>query len=123
MNYYGDLSAWYSVKPKEYDMLKNFSPIEQVAGQVYYTNLAIAEGLETISDTQSLSIEYESFCKQPEIAYAKIREKFYEQGVVLEETYTGVESFKSTNQVNLPKNDQEEIIRAFEKFSGERFSF
>ncbi|MBK8443064.1 MAG: sulfotransferase [Sphingobacteriales bacterium] len=64
-HYFGNYNEWFSFKPEEYDDLKKLSPIEQVIGQVYYTNNAIKEGLKQISNKNYIHIQHEDFCANP----------------------------------------------------------
>lgn len=73
--YYGDRSSWYSFKPEEYTALKDKSPIEQVAGQVVYTNNAIERELKLIPEKNVLKVTYENFCSSPEKTIIELCDK------------------------------------------------
>ena len=118
VKYFGDRKAWYSFKPKEYDMLKDLDPFKQVAGQVYFTNRAIEEGLKQVDAARGLRVSYEEFCTAPERVFNQITEKFSQQGYRVNWSYTGPEQFQSTNQVRLPRGDCKRIIDAYKGFSG-----
>jgi K+-transporting ATPase A subunit len=49
-SFFGSLDNWYSFKPPEYYALKGKKPIEQVAGQVLFTNKAIEQQFQRIPD-------------------------------------------------------------------------
>jgi len=118
IKHFGDVSTWYSFKPKEYDTLKVLDPVEQVSGQVYFTNRAIEEGLDQIDATRGLHVSYEQFCTAPERVFNQIKEKFSQQGYRVNWIYTGPEQFQSTNQFRLPREDCKRIIDAYKSFSG-----
>lgn len=63
--YFGNTRQWYSFKPPEFHQLARHTPHHQVAGQVYYTNKAIREGLLHIPKNKQLTISYESMCRDP----------------------------------------------------------
>jgi len=105
VKYSGDRRAWWSVKPKEYDILKDLDPFKQVAGQVYFTNRAIEEGFGKIDAARGLQVSYEEFCTAPEQVFNQITEKLSQQGYRVNWNYTGPEQFQSTNQVRLPRGD------------------
>lgn len=63
--FFGNVDAWYSFKPEEYYELKKLSPVEQVVGQVFYTNRAIDEGLRGLSGKRIIEVKYEEFCENP----------------------------------------------------------
>jgi len=62
---YQDLKHWYSTKPAEYNQLKIKDPIEQIIGQVFYTNKKIESDLAEIPNTNKTILDYEDFCKNP----------------------------------------------------------
>lgn len=116
--YFGDRRPWHSFKPREYHELKELDPIEQVVGQIYFTNRAIEEGLSQIHAARGLQINYEQFCMAPEQAFDKIIEKLAQQGYEVDWSYTGPEKFQSANWVRLPEDDCERIVNAYKHFSG-----
>lgn len=60
--YFDDVERWYSFKPVEYPILKEKTPLEQVVGQVKYTNDAIDRGIRSLSDDRVITVQYEEFC-------------------------------------------------------------
>lgn len=63
--FYNDAEKWYSFKPVEYDEIKRKSPQHQVVDQVYFTNRAIREGLDSLPVGRHIKITYEEFCSNP----------------------------------------------------------
>lgn len=122
VRFFGNRESWYSIKPREYKRLRDLTPIEQVAGQVYFTNRAIKDGLAHIDADHSLSVTYESFCAAPASVFSRITDKFARQGCPVDWEYTGPERFQHTNQVRLPDEDGRHIVAAYQRFSGERLS-
>jgi hypothetical protein len=118
IDFYGDSSAWYSVKPPEYDSLRDLSPIEQVSGQVYYTNKAIEDGLNQISSHKSLIVNYEDFCENPEQIFNQIKQGYNQLGYENSWIYHGPEQFHSTNKLKLSPEECELIIKAYKRISG-----
>ena len=116
--FFGTRDKWYSAKPKEYQVLKELSPEEQVAGQIYYTNQSIENQLETIPSSQSLAIRYEDFCREPDKHFDALRQKLAEHGYEINGAYQGVSNFENTNEIRLSPEDCERIIQAYRKFSG-----
>ncbi|GBD96282.1 MAG TPA: sulfotransferase [Nitrospirae bacterium] len=119
INYYDDIKAWYSFKPPEYVDLKNCSPYEQVAGQVYFTNRAIEEGLARVEDAKVLEIAYEEFCQSPDLVFKQIINKFKLQGYQADWPYKGPARFSNTNKISLSCEEQEKVMNAYRHFSGE----
>jgi hypothetical protein len=119
VKYFGDRNAWYSVKPKEYEKLKGLDPFQQVAGQVYFTNKVIQQGLKNIDVSRWLQVDYEDFCESPGKVFRQILEKLENQGMEIGNwEYEGPENFQPTNQVRLPEEECREIIAAYKLFSG-----
>ena len=119
VQYYGDQRGWYSFKPKEYEELKKLDPLEQVAGQVYFTNKSIDQGLGEIDRARWLQVSYEDFCESPGTVFRQILEKLENLGMEIGNwEYEGPENFQPTNQVRLPEEECREIIAAYKRFSG-----
>lgn len=107
--YFGDRNRWYSFKPPEYKCLSQLDPIEQTAGQVYYTNMAIQKGLGRVPKSKQLHIRYETFCRNPREVWKTLSEKLKQSGYALKIHYDGPESFDSTNILKIDKKNQERI--------------
>lgn len=116
--YFGNRRDWYSIKPKEYDLLKGLDPFEQVAGQVYFTNRTISDDLQQIDVARWLVVDYERFCSAPRQTFERIMTKFSQQGTHVHWDYTGPEQFHHTNQIRLPEEDCTRIGLAYRHFSG-----
>jgi len=82
-NEFGSIHTWWSAKPAEYDWLKNKTPIEQIAGQVFFTEKAIEAGLEVINPKHYLVINYTELVQQPMLVLNRIIEKYSQLGVTL----------------------------------------
>ena len=116
--FYGDQTQWYSFKPVEYPALKDLNPHQQVAGQVYFTNRAVQQGLSQVETRNRLTVSYEEFCISPQKTYRKLREQLSLFGYDLAPRYTGPKSFESANQVRLSKRQHNLISKAYEEFQG-----
>jgi hypothetical protein len=117
---FGSRDQWYSVKPQQYETLKDLDPIGQVTGQVYFTNKAIQMGINQIPSANSLVVNYEDFCQDPEGVFSQIQEKFSMLGYSPNWTYSGPEKFKSTNQIKLTKEESRQIIDTYYALSHQR---
>lgn len=120
--HYGTRELWWSVKPKEYVLLKNMDVYHQIAGQVYFTELAIAEGMETIPESNGLVIRYEQFCDAPSTVYHLIREKYAIHGYQISHDYLGPTSFKVSNKLRLPEADISGLMAAYDDFKSNRLA-
>ena len=108
----GSINEWYSFKFPEYHELKNLSPYEQVAGQVYYINKAVESGLKDVVDEKKMVVPYEEFCERPEKFYHELKEKLKVNGYELSEKYNGEKRFHATRE-NIKDSN---ILKAYEKF-------
>jgi len=71
--YYNDISKWYSARPKEYKWLLNKPILQQVAGQVFYTNRAIESSLNKLDSSRYINIDYEQFCDDSDDLWNQLR--------------------------------------------------
>jgi hypothetical protein len=90
----GTINEWYSFKIPEYESLKNLNPYEQVAGQIYYINKAVNEGLERIPENNKLIIPYEDFCDKPENYFYLFNDKLKNLGYSTKVLYSGPKKFQ-----------------------------
>lgn len=83
--YYGDMSTWFSFKPKEYNELITYDNYVQVAGQVHLTNKEITNSLRHIPEKNKLEIDYQSFCQNQNEIYRTLRYKIRTLGYDMSE--------------------------------------
>lgn len=79
IKFFNDEKKWWSSKPPEYTFLKELTPLKQVAGQVFYTNHAVAKGLNEIPADNKLSINYEALCANPAHMFKIISERIFSE--------------------------------------------
>lgn len=108
--YFNDRNKWYSFKPPEYVHLKNGNYLEQVAGQVMYMRQAVRKGLAQIPNNNSITIQYETFCQNPQKVFKLIKELLNELGADLTRTVLHNEQFKPFNVTNKVILNQQEIV-------------
>ncbi|MCK4763671.1 MAG: sulfotransferase [Candidatus Aminicenantes bacterium] len=118
VKFFGTEESWYSFKPPEYSELQDLPAVEQVCGQVHYTNRAIREGLRRVDSSKWIETSYEEFCTAPGRLFSQIKEKFSRQGYEVGWDYKGPRSFESTNRNKFPQARVEKIIAAGKKFPG-----
>lgn len=116
-NFLRDRDQWYSFKPPEYHLLERLDPYQQVAGQVYFTNRAIEQGLTSVNNRNWMTIEYEDFCQFPEKTYQAVKDKLTVHGYDILSKYEGPKHFTSTNCIRLEKEHFDMIESAYRKFS------
>ena len=95
----GSIDNWYSFKIPEYNELIKLKPEEQVAGQIYYINKAVSEGLKLVPNEKKLIVPYEDFCSDPNSVYLELKKRLLIQGCAVDE-YKGPKAFKITRKCN-----------------------
>ncbi len=115
--YFGTETPWYSFKPPEYDKIKDLSPVEQVSGQIYFTNRAISKGLREIDQKRWLEIDYEVFCDEPGEFFKNIKNMILKNGYTFKHQYKGVKRFKTGNSIEKLSGRSSLFENAFRKFS------
>lgn len=109
---FGDAKQWYSFRiPEMKELLSIQDPAQQIAGQIYYINRAIDNGLKHVPAERKLEMSYEEFCREPEKFYRLLREKLLQQGYHISDTYCGEAKFYLSRT---EKNEQ--VQKAYTKF-------
>lgn len=119
--YYNDYNTWWSVKPKEYEFLKDMDIYHQIAGQVYFTNKKIEEDLENIPEENQLTFEYEKFCENPKYYFEEIKKKYAFWGYNISSEYAGPPSFTASNKLRISKKDENKFREAYQYFSNKEY--
>jgi hypothetical protein len=89
----GDVREWISVRPPEYAWLRELSPVEQVAGQVHFTNIHLGCQLRSFPEERVLLLPHDDFCAHPARLHALLSEKLSAAGFEWTRPYDGPESF------------------------------
>ena len=87
--YFQDRHCWYSFKPPEYCHLRFMEPLEQVCGQVAWTEAAI----EDLPDRRVVTTQYEDFCSAPKKVWEILTSRVMQMGVSIETAYAGPPRF------------------------------
>lgn len=105
--YFGDEKKWYSLKPVEYDQLKDKSPLDQVAGQVSGINKAVEYGMDLIPESNKIRLGYEHFCQNPNELIDSLQLKFKQLGFTLDTSNINkgiIKKYKVSNEIKLEKH-------------------
>jgi hypothetical protein len=112
----GSEQCWYSFKPPEYESLLHLDAYEQVAGQVYFLNRRIRDGLMSLPACRVLTVEYEKLCRHPASVYAELHQCMDGCGYVLPQDYRGPASFMPGNEVRLDDEKMRRVQRAYARY-------
>lgn len=77
---YGSREAWASVKPRAYSWLKDEDYATQIAGQIWYVNEAIADGIRHLRPEALVEVTYDDVCRDPAGFVAKVVDVVNRQG-------------------------------------------
>ncbi len=62
---YGSENQWWSMKPYEYDQLKELPPCEQIAAQMYHLEQDYEKQLEKVDPKAIITVDYRLLCRDP----------------------------------------------------------
>jgi hypothetical protein len=113
LKFFGTLDRWYSLKPPEYERLQELDPFHQVAGQVFFTNQAIQQGLQLIAPTRWIEVDYENFCSNPKDIWQLLNQRFYDYGYKINAQAEKSVQFESQNRITIAPKQQEKVIAAY----------
>lgn len=114
LKYYGDESIWWSVKPKEYDFLKDASPDHQVAGQVLFTHKAISQKAASLPENRFMTVDYEDVCNNPKDFLQRLSNQF-EMHEFCDNLSCVKDSYISGNTKRLPQKDLDNLMTCYEE--------
>ncbi|MBE7441769.1 MAG: sulfotransferase [Flavobacteriales bacterium] len=111
--YFGDIEKWWSVKPKEYEQLKDLDIYHQIAGQVYFTEKSLETELKQIPENNKIVIYYEDFCNNPTKYLAEIQLKYLSSNYELSILNNSLFNFENTNKLSIDKIHFDKLISAY----------
>lgn len=119
--YYGNCNTWWSVKPKEYSLLKKMDVYYQIAGQVYFTEKAITSGLQAIPKERQMKVSYRDICKNPNLFLNMLAEAYKKLGCNLNIDSSSLPKLIYQDQTRLPTEDIESLKNAYDDFLSGNF--
>jgi len=111
---FGSEERWYGFKPREYHWLKGLDPITQVAGQVYFTQQAVEDGLSQVHESRKMVVDYEQFCREPAIVWERLQSTMAAEGCIIEGEYAGPDRFEATNRLRVSAERWVDLTKAFD---------
>lgn len=115
--YTDSIFHWWSLKPKEYPMIKNFTIYEQIAAQVFCLKKAINEGLKTLPDNRKIIFSYDEVCNSPEKIYECIIEKYNDLGYKFSWPSAKFPEFTPQKDIKITDSERIKFIRAYESMN------
>jgi hypothetical protein len=112
----GDMSEWWSLKPKEYDEIKNHHYCQQVVEQQYYIQKQIQEDMKLFGEDKMLTVEYGEFCNEPEKVLDRVRKWLAASGIVLRHRAKVAGKFHEAIRIGLVPEEVERLKVAIKTF-------
>jgi len=110
--FYGHIKEWWSLKPREYELLRDKDPEEQVAGQIYYLTREFEESIK--GSDRTIKVNYEELCKSPMEIVEKVKEFVREKTHYNLKIVSTVKPFKAEK---FPKESNPRLVEALKKYN------
>jgi hypothetical protein len=111
---YNDYNTWWSIKPKEFNKIKNLENTQQVVQQIYYIEKQIYKDLKLFPQENIITINYEDLQSNYNHILTKI-ENLFDQKVVRRKT-TMEPNLNIKKDIYLDNKIIESINNEIEKF-------
>lgn len=90
---YGNINTWWSMKPPEYNRLKDLSPQLQVTGQVKAIYNLIEREKIQLGSERFIEVEFDEFCKDVHGQLDRIKHFMEDRGITIREHGTVPKNF------------------------------
>jgi hypothetical protein len=112
----GTANSWTSVRPSQYNRIKDKRPIEQVCGQIYYLEQDIDRDSEAVGKERFFEVDYKRICEEPRQVLRDIK-NFYEvrSGYSLVEREPIPASFPYSNAQKVAEADLRALSSCLER--------
>src|SRR5579875_63135 len=81
---YGSREAWASIKPREYEWLREADYATQIAGQIHYVTRAIERGIRHLKPEALVEVSYPDLCRAPDAFLERVLDAVARQGFQLQ---------------------------------------
>jgi hypothetical protein len=117
--FFGSIDRWYSVKPPEWEWLRDLDPYHQVAGQVLHNRRRVDEGLRAAGAHRSVVLDYDEFCADPARLHRELLDRLAGLGHTIDAPYDGPATFASRDAVRLDGAERDALLDAWVDLGGE----
>lgn len=121
-NFYRSEAVWFGVKPAEYQELKSMDIYHQVAGQVFYTDLAIHTQLAALDPGRSIHCSYEEFCAAPSNFYDRLTAALAQNGCNLFPYHLEETHFLNSNTQKIKSSELSNLQSAYDELKALYFN-
>jgi hypothetical protein len=105
------VNDWWSVMPKEIELLRGKNYFEQVCGQVFYVEKNIAEDITRVGRGRLHVVHYEKLCDYPKKELHEVSVFVSAHGCDLNIKYDVPKAFESSKYKRGALSDEEEMMR------------
>lgn len=103
---YGDVRAWWSLKPYEYEAIKDLSPHEQVVAQIAHLHRDLERQAAAVPAANLWEVHYRDLCARPQEFLRDLRERAAGAGISIELSGSQLPGpFKASG----PRRDDEDV--------------
>ena len=111
---YGSADVWWSLRPKQYPLLKKMDPFHQVAGQVWAIKTELERQLSTVPEAQKLELDYKAVCENPARELGKYAAKMQALGCPLNSRFEPPGKLACKDVVKLDRQKADQLRKALE---------
>ena len=108
----GSVNKWWSLKPRNYLILKDLSPPEQIVGQILAIRRAIESNLANVENERKMVIHYEDLVKAPEAVIDTLIQKLLPIGCSLKKVGTPIAELDFPKPVAIETTTRLELEKA-----------
>lgn len=119
--YSGSVNNWINLKPYEYAWLKDMTPWQQVAGQIFFLERDVTEQVEKVGGRNVIDISYEGLCEGPKAVLDRVRAIVLENGTDVAYRSEPPDGFE-VEYMDMPQEDIEKVSKAYDDFVSGRLS-
>ena len=120
LKYYKDPKVWWSMRPPEYETLKNLPWPEQIAGQIVCLTDYYLKQMEKAAPKHTISIAYEDLCQSPQKILEAIQNKVKKEfSYPIDIIKSPPETFDVSSYENMSRTaEYKQLQEALRKFTG-----
>jgi hypothetical protein len=104
---YGDVNTWWSLKPHEYEAIRDLPPHEQVVAQLYHLHQDLEKQARAVPAPWLWEVEYTDLCARPGEFLHELKRRAAAARIAVELSGEAPPPFKAST----PSRDDEDVRR------------